>query len=53
LNAKKLREVEALSQDIRALEDRIIKKKQEKTNVKEAPGGFSFMNALNIWSNKK
>jgi len=42
-----------LSQDIKALEERIGRKKQEQRNVKEAPGGFSFMNALNIWSNKK
>jgi hypothetical protein len=42
-----------LSQDIRVLEDRITKKKQDQRTVKEAPGGFSFMNALNIWTNKK
>lgn len=52
-NAMKLREVEALSQDIRALEDKIGKKRQDQRNIKESPGGFSFMNALNLWSNKK
>jgi len=52
-NAMKIREVEALSHDIRALEDRIARKKEEQRNIKDAPSGFSFMNALNIWTNKR
>ena len=53
-NAMKIREVEALSQDIRVLEDRIVRKREEQQkNAKEGQGGFSFMNAFNIWTNKK
>lgn len=49
----KLGEVEALSQDIRSLEERIQRKKQDQRTVKDNSGGFSLMNALNIWNSKR
>lgn len=51
--SSKLQEVEALSQDIRSLEERILRKKQDQRTVKDTASGFSLMNALNIWNNKR
>ena len=53
-NAHKLRQVEVLSQDIRTLEDKIHRKKvEQKRSKQDKGGGFSLMNALNIWNNRR
>lgn len=42
-----------LSQDISSLSDRINKKKQDQKQIKDNTGGFSIMNALNIWNTRR
>jgi hypothetical protein len=35
------------------LSDRISKKKQDQKQIKDNAGGFSIMNALNIWNTRR
>lgn len=52
-NRYKLEKIDVLSDEIRMIEDRIIRKKNEKKfaqqKLKEQNTGFSFMNKFNIF----